>query len=95
MTKKNRKISAQNTIGLRERYGGRVARKGNIDCVGTLVSGTPEMVRAEVKECVRKGSPGGGHIISTSNSLHAGVDAELYRVMLETVHDYGDYPIEL
>jgi uroporphyrinogen decarboxylase len=80
---------------VRERYGSRVARKGNIDCVGTLVSGTPEMVRAEVKECVRKGSPGGGHIISSSNSLHAGIDPELYRVMLESIRDYGNYPIEL
>jgi len=78
---------------IREKYGNRIARKGNIDCVKTLVEGKPEQVREEVKECIRKGSPGGGHIISSSNSLHAGVRPELYKVMLRAVREYGNYPI--
>ncbi len=78
---------------IRERYGHRIARKGNINCVKTLVQGTPEQVREEVRDCIRKGSPGGGHIISSSNSLHAGIDPGLYRVMLETISEYGKYPI--
>jgi uroporphyrinogen decarboxylase len=80
---------------IREKYGGRVARKGNIDCVHTLVKGTPEEVIAEVRSCIARGSPGGGHIISSSNSLHAGVDPALYGVMLETVRQCGRYPVEL
>jgi len=80
---------------IRERYGDRIARKGNIDCVHTLVDGTPEHVRAEVLDCIRRGSPGGGHIISSSNSLHAGVDPGLYRIMLETIREYGHYPLGL
>jgi len=80
---------------IREKYGHRIARKGNINCARTLVSGTPEQVREEVRECIKKGSPGGGHIISSSNSLHAGVNPELYRVMLETIEEYGKYPISV
>ncbi len=80
---------------IRERYGNQIARKGNIDCVHTLVKGTPEQVREEVLACIRKGSPGGGHIISSSNSLHAGIDPGLYRVMLQTVRECGHYPLEL
>jgi uroporphyrinogen decarboxylase len=80
---------------IHDRYGDRVARKGNINCVHTLVDGTPEGVHDEVKECIRKGSRGGGHIISSSNSLHAGINPELYKVMLHTVREYGTYPITL
>jgi uroporphyrinogen decarboxylase len=80
---------------IHDRYGDRVARKGNIDCVHTLVDGTEEQVLNEVRDCIRKGSPGGGHIISSSNSLHAGINPDLYKVMLRTVSDYGTYPIAL
>jgi uroporphyrinogen decarboxylase len=78
---------------IRERYGDRIARKGNIDCVHTLVDGSPEQVRAEVLDCIGRGSPGGGHVISSSNSLHAGIDPDLYRIMLETVREHGSYPL--
>jgi uroporphyrinogen decarboxylase len=80
---------------IREAYGGRVARKGNVDCVKLLVEGTKKQVEEAVKQCIRDGSPGGGHIISSSNSLHSGIDPELYRVMLDTVARYGEYPLAL
>ncbi len=80
---------------IREKYGRRIARKGNIDCVKTLVDGPAERVRREVIECIRSASPGGGHIISSSNSLHAGIDPDLYRVMLDTVEEYGSYPLRV
>ncbi len=80
---------------IREKYGRQIARKGNIDCVKTLVEGPADRVRKEVIECIQEASPGGGHIISSSNSLHAGIDPALYRVMLETVEEYGSYPIRV
>ena len=79
---------------IRKAYGGRIARKGNVDCVHTLVDGSPEKVEEEVRDCIRRGSPGGGHIISSSNSLHAGIDPSLYKVMLDTVREYGHYPLK-
>jgi len=78
---------------VREAYGNRIARKGNVDCVRSLVDGTVEEVEQETLECIRKGSPGGGHIISSSNSIHAGVCPELYRIMLRMIEQHGDYPI--
>jgi uroporphyrinogen decarboxylase len=78
---------------IRKRYGDRIARKGNIDCVHVLVDGTPEEVEEEVRTCIKRGSPGGGHIISSSNSLHAGIDPDLYRVMLDTARRHGHYPL--
>ena len=80
---------------IRKTYGQKVSRKGNVDCVHVLVEGTEEQVEKEVIECIKNGSPGGGHIISSSNSLHAGINPNLYKVMLETVQKYGEYPIKL
>ncbi|MGO9307564.1 MAG: uroporphyrinogen decarboxylase family protein [Spirochaetia bacterium] len=79
---------------MKSRYGGRVALKGNVDCVKTLVAGSPLEVRAAVKACIRAAGTGGGYIISSSNSIHAGVDPALYRVFLEARKELGRYPLD-
>jgi uroporphyrinogen decarboxylase len=80
---------------VKKKYGHRVAVIGNIDC-GDLLSRRPveEVVRA-VKECIRKASPGGGHILSSSNTIHSAVKAENFLAMIETAKEYGKYPIDL
>ena len=76
-------------------YGGRVCIKGNIDCEANLVSGTEDDVAQEVRECIRKAAHGGGHILSSSNSIHSGVKPENYRAMLKALRHYGTYPLKL
>jgi hypothetical protein len=39
--------------------------------------------------------PGGGYICSSSNSIHASVNPENYRVMMETIRQYGRYPMTI
>jgi uroporphyrinogen decarboxylase len=80
---------------IKNHYGSRVCLKGNVDCVRTLVDKTPEEVARETKDCILKASIGGGHIISSSNSIHSGINPENYRVFLETVREYGTYPLDL
>jgi uroporphyrinogen decarboxylase len=80
---------------VKARYGDRVAVKGNVDCARTLTSGTPEEVVAETRAALRKGMPGGGYICSSSNSIHSAVKPENYRVMLETLRQFGRYPLSL
>jgi len=48
---------------------------------------------AETKEVIRKGGPGGGFILSSSNSIHASVKPENYMAMLDTLKQYGRYPL--
>jgi uroporphyrinogen decarboxylase len=69
-------------------YGDRIALKGNIDCVHTLCTGTPDEVRDEVRRCIADGGPG-GLIVSSSNTIHRGVRPENYRAMLEALRKYG------
>jgi uroporphyrinogen decarboxylase len=78
---------------IKQRYGDRVCLKGNVDCVSTLVDKTPEEVVRDVKTCILKASPGGGHIISSSNSIHSGIHPVNYQVFLNAIKEYGTYPL--
>ena len=82
-------------IGLiKKKYGDRVCIKGNIDCVHTLVDKEPEEVIEEVKQCILKASFGGGHIISSSNSIHSGINPINYKTFLDAIKEYGTYPLD-
>ncbi len=78
--------------GMKEKYGHRICLKGNIDCTGALCDGTPDDVAEEVRQCLRAGAPGGGFILSSSNTIHRGVKPENFRAMLDTLRAYGRYP---
>ena len=65
---------------------------GNIDCRHLLPFGTEEEVEEAVKETIEKAAPGGGYIISSSNSIHPGCKAENYMAMIKAAHKYGGYP---
>ena len=75
-------------------YGHKVCLMGNIDCGPLLTWGSPDEVRQATKECLRKGGKGGGLICMSSNSIHSGVKPENYLAMLETIREYGTYPLE-
>jgi len=75
-------------------YGDKLCLKGNIDCVKTLVSESTEVVKKETIECILAASVGGGHIISSSNSIHRGIDPVNYQTFLDTIKEYGTYPID-
>lgn len=78
---------------MKARHGAQVCLKGNIDCTGNLCNGTAEQVEEEVLGCLRAGAPGGGLILSSSNTIHRGVKPENYRAMLAALSKHGVYPI--
>ena len=53
-----------------------------------------EDVEEAVKETIAKASPGGGHIMASSNSIHPGVNPENYKAMVEATRRYGEYLID-
>lgn len=82
-------------IGMvKERYGHRIAVAGNVDCGELLSRGTPEQVVEAVKETLAKAAVGGGHILTSSNSIHPAVKPENYRAMVEAGKRYGRYPLD-
>ena len=80
---------------VKERWGDKMAIKGNVDCAYLLVDGPKEKVIEATKNCIRIAGPGGGYACSTSNSVHSGVKPEFYLAMLETIREYGLYPLDL
>ncbi len=80
---------------MKEKYGDKVAIKGNVDCANLLVSGTPQQVANSVTECIRVAGPGGGYVCSSSNSIHSGVNPDLYKTMVDAIRRYGNYPLDM
>lgn len=80
---------------VKARYGDRAAIKGNVDQTELLMYGPPAKVIEAVKTCIRDAGAGGGYVCSSSNSIHSGVAPELYKVMVDAIHHYGRYPLDL
>ena len=53
----------------KERVGGRLFLKGNVDPVATVLLGTPDVVRADALRRVAIGGRGGGYVLSTACSV--------------------------
>ncbi len=79
-------------IGLvKERYGDRIALVGNIDCGYILSQAPAEEVRRVTRRTIEIAAPGGGYMLSSSNSIHSSVKPENFMAMIETLREYGVY----
>ena len=86
---------AMDITAVKREYGRRIAIIGNIDLGYTLTRGTPEEVRAEVRQRIRDLAPGGGYAVSSSNSVPEYVPLANFNAMREATFTYGRYPIAL
>ncbi len=80
---------------LKRQYGDRLTLIGNVDCAGVLVYGPLEAVRQQTMDVISAAAPGGGFLLSTSNSVHPGVQPEYYFEMIRTAREVGIYPIQI
>ena len=81
---------------VREKFGHRVALKGNVDCSEeTLSFGTVDEVIAETKKCIKDAGDGYGYVLSSSNSIHSGVKPANYIAMIDTLREFGKYPLKV
>jgi uroporphyrinogen decarboxylase len=70
----------------------KVAVMGSVE-VDILVRGTKEEVIKETRENIKKYSPGGRHILSSSNTISSGIKPENLQAMIQTAREVGKYPI--
>jgi len=84
-------IAGMDLAEVKRKLGGRVALKGNVDCAHLMTLGTPGQVAEATRKALRIGMPGGGFILSSSNSIHSAVKPENYRAMLDTLKECGTY----
>ncbi|HOX05617.1 MAG TPA: uroporphyrinogen decarboxylase family protein [Planctomycetota bacterium] len=69
--------------------GGRVCLSGNIDCAHLLPHGTVAQVREAVRQAIADGAPGGGFILSSSNSIHSSCRPENFATMVRAAREFG------
>jgi uroporphyrinogen decarboxylase len=87
--------NAMNIVEVKKKWGKKLCLIGNINLDSTLTLGTPEDVRAEVYERIRTIGPGGGYMVSSSNSITDYVPPENMKALLDATYEFGRYPIEL
>lgn len=76
---------------VKNKYGRRICLLGNIDCIETLVKKGTQDVEAEVQKAIEIAAPGGGYILSSSNTIHPGVNVANYIAMVKAAHRHGRY----
>ena len=86
---------AMDIVEVKRLYGDRLCLIGNIDLGYTLTRGTPEEVRAEVRERIRALAPGGGYCVGSSNSIPEYVPFENFEALRAATLEYGRYPIAM
>lgn len=86
---------AMDIVEVRSHSAGKLSLIGNIDLDYPLTTGTPEAVRALVRERIAALAPAGGYVVGSSNSIPNWVPVENYVAMLQATFDYGRYPMTL
>lgn len=80
-------------VELKKQYAGRLAFVGNID-VRVLESGDPETIRREVLYKLQA-AKGGGWVFQSDHSVSTSVAPESYDLAIQTLREYGTYPLSL
>ena len=88
-------LAGMDLAEVKRRYGDRACLVGNIDCGYVLSQAPLSEVVETVKRAIHDAGPGGGYMVSSSNSIHSSVKPENYRVMVETAHCFGVYPLDM
>jgi len=83
------RAAGMDPAGLARQYGGRLCFHGSIDTQHTLPFGTPDDVRAEVRERVETFKPYGGFTISPSQHLLPEIPTENIVAMYEAAWEYA------
>lgn len=81
-----------NLAEVKAKYGHRICIIGNVS-VDTLSAGTPEETRQFTRSCIETGGPGGGYMISSSNTIPSYAHPENVKAMINTIQDFGSYPL--
>lgn len=79
---------------VKRKYGNKVCLCGNVNCA-ILHMESPRKVMIDTLRSIKDASPGGGHILCTSNVPFKGMPLENYLSMLYIRQRFARYPIDL
>jgi hypothetical protein len=86
--------AGMDAAGLKQRFGDRLTFwGGGVDTQHTLPFGTPDQVRAEVRERLRTFGPGGGYVFNPIHNVQSRSPVENVLAMFEAWREFGRYPL--
>jgi len=85
--------SGLDVVELKKQYAGKLAFVGNID-VRVLERGDPESIRREVRRKLQA-ARGGGWVFQSDHSVSSAVAPESYELALDTLRQFGEYPLRV
>ena len=71
-------------------YGNQVALTGNVS-VDALSVATPQEIDEIVRNCIEVAGPGGGYMVSSSNSVPSYASPDNVVAMAQAIQKYGKY----
>ena len=74
-------------------FGDKLVLIGNLDTTEILCQQNLELIRKDVKRCIKQGAPGGGYLFSSSNSLFEGHNIRAIIEAYNYAKKIGRYPI--
>ena len=78
--------AANDIYDVKRRFGKDICIMGNIDVAGALAFGTPDEVRADVREHIDRLGPGGHYVLGSSSHPFPGIPAENVLAMVREAH---------
>lgn len=84
-------VAGMDLTTVKRLVGDRVCITGNIDCAHLLPHGTTEEVREAVRQAIADAAPGGGYVLTSSNSIHSSCNPANFVAMVEACHAFGSY----
>ncbi|MFX0207295.1 MAG: uroporphyrinogen decarboxylase family protein [Candidatus Hodarchaeota archaeon] len=82
-----------NLSHIKEEYGEKLLLAGNIDTTYVLCQSNLNIVRKDVERAIKQGAPGGGFLLSSSNSLFEGHNIRAICEAYRYAKIIGNYPI--
>ena len=76
------------------KYADDVVIMGNVRSVDTMLRSTPEAVRKESLECLKKGAPSMRYIMSNDCAIPRDTNPANVKAMRDVVREFGDYPLK-
>jgi len=75
---------------VKQKMNGRAALMGNVAPLGLGVRGTPEQVYSAARDCLTKGTPGGGMILSFGGGISPGTLPENIDALVQAARDWKE-----
>jgi uroporphyrinogen-III decarboxylase len=82
---------ANDIYAIRAEYGDKLTLVGNIDVDSLLTRGTPQQIRADVREHIERLAGGGSYVVCSSHSIIDSIPPENYLAMVSAAHEFGAY----